>query len=165
MNNKKVCMLGASAAGKTSLTRRFVHSIFSDEYHSTIGVKIDKKNLLCNNQKVSLIIWDIQGEKKYRKVMSSYFKGMEGYLLVVDSCRLETIAEAVDLHDRAVAIAGVVPFVLVLNKCDLMNDWTAVEQQSAQLQKDAIAVVRTSAKTGESVEQAFGFLTENLFVV
>jgi len=41
---KKICMIGAFATGKTSLVSQFVHSIFSDKYHTTVGVKIDKKN-------------------------------------------------------------------------------------------------------------------------
>ena len=43
MIQKKVCMLGAYAVGKTSLVSRFVKSLFSDKYHTTVGVKVDKK--------------------------------------------------------------------------------------------------------------------------
>lgn len=162
MISKKVCMLGASTVGKTSLTRRFVHSIFSEEYHSTIGVKIDKKSIECSDNQVNLVIWDVQGEEKHRKVMSSYFKGMAGYLLIVDGSRPSTIVDATDLHERVTAAVGDVPYVLALNKSDLVNDWESVDQQSAQLQHNAIAVIKTSAKTGDSVEKAFGYLAEKL---
>ena len=40
---KKVCMLGSFSVGKTSLVRRYVESLFSDAYLTTVGVKIDKK--------------------------------------------------------------------------------------------------------------------------
>ena len=45
MIQKKICMLGAFAVGKTSLVQRYVHSLYSDKYLTTVGVKIDKKAL------------------------------------------------------------------------------------------------------------------------
>ncbi len=158
-------MLGASAVGKTSLTRRFVSSIFSEEYHSTIGVKIDKKCLQCNDTSVNLIIWDVQGEEKHRKVISSYFKGMAGYCLIIDSSRPSTITEALDLRERVIDLNGDVPFVLALNKCDLVDDWEELERQSALMQRKAALVVKTSAKTGESVEEMFACLAEKILSV
>ena len=43
MIQKKVCMVGTSGVGKTSLVAKFVHSMFSDKYLTTVGVKIDEK--------------------------------------------------------------------------------------------------------------------------
>ena len=52
-------MLGATAVGKTSLVSRFVHSIFSDKYLTSVGVKIDKKSINAGDQRVDLILWDL----------------------------------------------------------------------------------------------------------
>ena len=52
MLQKKVCMLGSLAVGKTSLVRRFVESIYSDVYQTTVGVKIDKKNVKAMDELV-----------------------------------------------------------------------------------------------------------------
>src|SRR5881628_2912464 len=41
----KICLVGEAAVGKTSLIRRFVQSQFSDDYLTTIGVKVSKKRL------------------------------------------------------------------------------------------------------------------------
>jgi GTPase SAR1 family protein len=45
MIQKKVCMVGTLGVGKTSLVAKFVHSMFSDKYLTTVGVKIDKKTV------------------------------------------------------------------------------------------------------------------------
>jgi GTPase SAR1 family protein len=45
MVQKKICLLGAFAVGKTSLVTQFVDSIFSENYHTTVGVRIEKKAL------------------------------------------------------------------------------------------------------------------------
>ena len=36
MIQKKVCMVGLYGTGKTSLVQRFVHSLFSERYLSTV---------------------------------------------------------------------------------------------------------------------------------
>jgi GTPase SAR1 family protein len=41
MLQRKICMIGGFSAGKTSLVRRFVKSVFSEAYLTTVGVKID----------------------------------------------------------------------------------------------------------------------------
>ena len=62
MIQKKVCMLGGFAVGKTSLVSRFVSSIFSEKYLTTVGVKIDKKTVAADGKEVSLVLWDINGQ-------------------------------------------------------------------------------------------------------
>ena len=68
MQQKKICMLGAFAVGKTSLVRRYVDSIFSDTYLTTVGVKIDKRVVPVGNDSVNLILWDIAGEDEVSAV-------------------------------------------------------------------------------------------------
>lgn len=62
MIQKKICLLGSFSVGKTSLISRYVNSLFSDRYLTTVGVKIDKKQLTLNGKELSLVIWDIAGE-------------------------------------------------------------------------------------------------------
>ena len=87
MIQKKICLLGGFGVGKTSLVSRFVHSIFSDKYLTTVGVKIDKKRVDLGSQQVDLVIWDIYGEDDFQKVRMSYLRGASGYLLVADGTR------------------------------------------------------------------------------
>ena len=84
MIQKKICMLGAFAVGKTSLVAQYVSSLFSEKYLSTVGVKIDKKQLTVDGRDVTLMLWDIYGQDDYQTVQPSQLRGMSGYLLVVD---------------------------------------------------------------------------------
>ena len=81
MVQKKVCMLGSFSVGKTSLVRRFVESIFSDTYLTTVGVKIDKKALQVDGNDATLMLWDIYGEDDFQKLRMSYLRGASGFLL------------------------------------------------------------------------------------
>ena len=155
MIQKKICMLGATGVGKTSLVSRYVLSLFSDTYLTTIGVKVDKKALAIDGQDVTLLLWDIYGEDEFQTVRTSYLRGTSGYLLVADGTRPLTLDTAHQLQKKAQSVIGQVPFVLVLNKADLASDWHVDDRALWRLAEDGWSVMRTSAKTGEGVEEAF----------
>ncbi len=160
MIQKKICMLGAFAVGKTSLVARYVSSLFSEKYLSTVGVKIDKKQLTVDGRDVTLMLWDIYGQDDYQTVQPSHLRGMSGYLLVVDGTRRATLDVARQLQTKATAAAGQVPFILLLNKVDLASDWEIDEPLFFKLVEQGWRVIRTSAKTGEGVDEAFHQLTK-----
>ena len=152
-------MLGGFAVGKTSLVSRFVRSIFSDKYLTTVGVKIDKKPLTVDGHDVTLMLWDLYGEDDFQSVQESHLRGTAGCLLVVDGTRPATVDTARDLRAQLVRTVGEVPFVVVLNKADLATEWRVDDGTVASSFAANAAVVRTSAKTGDGVEEAFVALT------
>jgi small GTP-binding protein len=160
MIQKKICMVGASAVGKTSLVSRFVKSIYSDIYHATIGVKIDKKNLKVGEQEVNLMLWDIAGEDEFQKITTSYLQGAAGYILVVDGTRQETLGKAISIQARVEAAVGPVPFILLINKSDLEKQWEVTPEMLKQCTDKGWIVVQGSAKTGLGVEDAFQTLSK-----
>jgi len=155
MIQKKICMLGAFAVGKTSLVSRYVRSIFSDKYHSSVGVKVDKKLVVLGGEQVDLLLWDLYGEDEFQKIRPTYLRGSSGYVLVADGTRRETLEKAVALHGRAEETAGKVPFVLMVNKTDLTEKWEIDNVALEELEKRGWPVFKTSAKTGSVVEDAF----------
>jgi small GTP-binding protein len=160
MLQKKVCMLGSFSVGKSSLVRRFVASIFEEQYHTTIGVKVDKKVVHASGEDLALVLWDIYGEDVFQKLRMSYLRGMHGYLLVVDGTRRQTLDDALALNDRVVREIGKVPAVLALNKYDLIDQWEIEPARETQLTAAGWTVEHTSAKTGDVVEKAFLHLAQ-----
>lgn len=161
MMQKKICMLGSFAVGKTSLVRRFVHSLYSDKYHTTIGVKIEKKTVtVADDREVSLMLWDIYGEDDLQKVRMSYLRGAAGYVLVIDSTRRASLAVAQQLHTAVQAEIGAVPYVVALNKCDLVEQRDTDLHAVAELGRAAVMTIHTSALTGQGVDEAFGRLAQ-----
>ena len=127
MIQKKICLYGTFAVGKTSLVARFVQSLFSEKYHTTVGVKIDKKLLKYGDQDVNLMLWDLHGEDDFQSVRMTYFRGAAGYLLVADGTRRATVERAIVLQKSAEAAVGKIPFVFALNKADLTEEWEVEE--------------------------------------
>ena len=162
MLQKKICMLGAFATGKTSLVVQFVHSIFTDKYYTTIGVKIDKKELTIGTQQVNLVLWDLAGEDDFLQVHMSYLRGSSGYLLVADGTRPATLDTARSLQKRVEAAIGHVPFVLMLNKSDLTAGREVGEEALADLREKGWDIIITSARSGLGVEEAFVTLVKKI---
>jgi small GTP-binding protein len=152
---KKVCMMGAPGVGKTSLVRRFVDSVFSDKYLSTIGVKIDRKPVEVGGDTLNLMLWDLQGEERYQWVRLQYLRGAAGYILVADGTRPETLEIAIGLQENAAGREEQLPFILCLNKADLWGQWAISATQQGWLKEKGWTVVQTSARSGDGVEDAF----------
>ena len=153
---KKICMLGTFAVGKTSLVRRFVQSIYSDKYHTTVGVKIDKKLMdMDGGQKMMMMLWDVEGAEQAHELRKSYLRGASGYLLVADGTRNDTLYKAMEIQVRAQDALGLIPYVFLINKSDLVDEWEIEERELEALVEKGWQVIRTSAKSGVGVEEAF----------
>ena len=159
---KKVCLLGSFAVGKTSLVSRSVKGIFSDKYLSTMGVKIDRKSLQLDDVTVNMMLWDVHGEESNKKVPAAYMRGSAAYLLVIDGTRIASVDAARELHSRMKSEVGDVPFVVLLNKVDLKDEWQLSDTDVTAMKDDGWECYVTSAFSGENVEEAFSHLALQL---
>lgn len=167
MISRKVCILGAFSVGKTSLVRRFVHEVFDDRYVTTLGVKIETKELELPAGPIKMIIWDMEGtdveseaESLVTPRMKAYLQGVNGVLLVADGTRAATVETALRLHQYLASGQGAPATALLLNKCDLEEQWEA--PADSELEAQGLSCYRTSALTGEQVEIAFRRLAEQM---
>ena len=148
-------MIGASGVGKTSLVAKFVHSIFSDKYLTTVGVKIDKKTVQLGDKDVMLMIWDLAGDDDFQRLQTSYLRGTSGYLLVADGTRRPTFEQLLDIQRRVEETLPGVPFIFAVNKADLAPQWEITAKDLQDVGERGWKTIRTSAKEGEGVEEAF----------
>ena len=162
MIQKKICMVGTFGVGKTSLVARYVKSIFSDKYLTTLGVKIDKKPLSVGGQDVTLMLWDLAGEDALTQIKPMQLRGASGYILVADGCRASTLEAAIDLQTRVEAELGKIPFTCVVNKLDLRESWEVDDAALDRLSALGWTFLLTSAKSGEGVEELFQGLAERM---
>lgn len=162
MIQKKVCLLGTSGVGKTSLVAQFVHSMFSEKYLTTVGVRIDKKTVTVDGTEVTLVIWDLAGDDDFQRLQTSYLRGTSGYLLVADGTRRVTLDQVLELQKRVAETLGGPPFLLALNKADLTAQWEVEEARLASLAAQNFSVLKTSAKEGAGVEEAFAELARRM---
>ncbi|WDE02938.1 GTP-binding protein [Thalassomonas viridans] len=162
MIQKKICLLGASSVGKTSLVRQFVEGIFSEKYLTTIGVKVDKKVVSLAHEQVQLLLWDIEGNDRYHVFQERYLRGAAAYIIVVDQTRASSLLEGIDIHTLA-RQASDCPAILAINKNDLQATWHWDDSENKSYHKLFDLQFITSAKTGEQVEAMFLAIAELLY--
>ena len=160
MLQKKICMVGVFGTGKTCLVQRYVHSIFSVKYLSTVGVKIDRREAQSNGQPVTLVLWDLEGRDAAHDVNPSYVRGAHGVLYVVDGTRRETFDQLFEIQNLVTNSLGDIPSVVALNKSDLTDEWKLTPADEKRLASAGQFALKTSAKTGVNVEAAFQRLAD-----
>ena len=159
MISKKVILTGSFGVGKTSLFNRFIYQQFSDKYMTTIGVKVNKKDITVGDEAVSMLLWDIAGEISQDKVPASYFLGASGIVYVVDLSRPSTFDNMVSDIKYLTDLLPDSSLMIVANKIDLVT-----EEQLDNIKQSIIHKwdFTTSAKTGENVEDMFIGLAKKL---
>jgi small GTP-binding protein len=149
---KKIVLLGHFGVGKTSLVRRYIDSAFSEDYLVTVGVHVKKKDVLVNDEPVTLIIWDIEGNNSIEKARSSYLLGTQGFIYVFDITRQETYEDIGSEMNFLKEHHENVPVCLVGNKSDLFTEDFTKDFFTDEVFDDCHF---TSAKTGDNVEALF----------
>jgi len=159
---KKICLLGEFAVGKTSLVRRYVEGRFDDRYLSTIGVKISRRSVLLPSGKVNLLLWDLAGSDEFNgQIRANYLRGASGAIIVCDLTRRETLTGFSRYIHQIQAVGPSIPLIFAGNKADLPPQITAEEIEQTAQAAGAQAFF-TSAKTGQNVEAMFQALAEKV---
>ena len=167
--SKKICIIGESDVGKSSLIKHFVERQFNDDYLSTVGVKVCRRTLELlgvnppEKLYLQLLIWSVTGNPKFKAIAPSYLRGSCGALIVADVSRSETI-ERISEHIQLFLSINSNGFIIIaLNKSDLLDEENLTQLvQQVQLKhwKQVSGIYKTSAKTGSSVDTVFQQLAD-----
>ena len=79
----KVCFVGSSAVGKTSLIRQFIGNDFSEDISTTIGYDFTFKDRIISGYCVRFQLWDSAGQERYRAISPIHYKSR--YLIILDA--------------------------------------------------------------------------------
>ena len=153
----KVLLLGNSDVGKSSLLLRYVDSVWNDAFVPTIGVDFKVKTLTINEKKVKMQIWDTAGQERFRTVVSTYFRGAHGILLLYDVTNrdyfknLESWLIEIEKNAKEKVLK-----ILIGNKCDLTDDREIQSDEGkAFALRNGMEFMETSAKMNTNVTEAF----------
>uniref|UniRef100_UPI00358EDE3E ras-related protein Rab-32-like isoform X1 n=1 Tax=Myxine glutinosa TaxID=7769 RepID=UPI00358EDE3E len=183
----KILVIGDLGVGKTSIIKRYVHQLFSQNYRATIGVDFALKVLHWDSETtIRLQLWDIAGQERFGNMTRVYYKEAVGALVVFDITRSTTF-EAIakwkhDLDSKVSLPSGAtIPTVLLANKCD--QGWTngsgvaigpnsnpgdgshaALLNQFCR-EHEFVGWFETSAKENINIEQAARLLVQHIMAL
>jgi len=172
----KVIVIGEIHTGKSALIRRYIHNFYSTNYCATIGVDFRLKLIHYNDDlEIRLQLWDIAGQERFSSMTRAYYKGTMGAIIVFDYSNAKTYQAAIerwkqDLDDKC-SLPGnrSVPAILVANKADLKRDKNLpddLEISRVALERGFVPKwYKTSAKTGENVEEAMNLIIKYIMTL
>ena len=160
----KLVLLGDANVGKTSLVYRFIENKFRENYKSTLGVNLLKKDLEIDTiGGVSAQIWDLGGQESFKSLRKLYLEGANGALLIFDVTVRKTFEKLNEWVQNFREIRGKQPLLLIGNKIDLEGKIKIKENEARKFaEKNKMAFLLTSAKTGNNVEKAFKDLMKSI---
>lgn len=149
--------MGEAAVGKTSLVYRFVSGKFKDNYKSTLGVNLLKKDIEIDGVgEVSAQIWDLGGQESFKSLRKLYLEGANGALVIYDMTNRKSFEKLDEWVESFEDARGKQPLLLVGNKSDLTQLIKVTEKEAKKYaKKNKMEIIITSAKEGTNVEEAF----------
>jgi small GTP-binding protein len=166
----KIIVAGDSGVGKTTLIRRYVDNMFISSKKATIGIDYFVKNvglqISDNRTNISLQIWDLAGEEKYRSFLPSYIPGTHGIIFVFS----EDVKNSLNYLNNFIDVLNIllkekIPMILIKAKNDLNENPIESKTTNDFMNNHGITTYfDTSAKTGENVSMVFQKISELIFI-
>ena len=168
-NQYKICVLGDSGVGKTSLVERFCCNTFHENTKSTIGCGVVANTLSCKHPdsgeiiKSDFLFWDTAGQERFSALTSQYYRGASGVIVVFALDNALSFARTEDWVREFHQACNIpedddeLPVLLIGNKSDLNCEEKAslIEEAKKLSSDEGWYFFVTSAKDGSYVFQAF----------
>jgi small GTP-binding protein len=153
----KLLLLGDQAVGKTSLIVNYIDKAFYQNMIGTAGIDFKKKNIVVNEKKVKVTVFDTAGQERFRNIAKSLYKNADGIIVVYDVTDNKTKESVVDwLKLIKKNTENDVDILIIGNKLDLIEDRKVSSEEGEQIAKQLnYPFLETSAKTGKNVNESF----------
>lgn len=159
----KLLVVGESGVGKTCMLLRFADNSFEENFLSTIGVDFKVKQIVVDNKKVKLQIWDSAGQERFRNITASYYRNCSAIIIVYDITSKDSFNKVSDWVEEVRRYVPSAPLLLVGNKCDLEENRQVPKEDGEELAKRlGLIFLETSAKTSYNIEEAFQEMAQQL---
>lgn len=125
----KFIMVGDSGVGKSNISSRFIKNQFDIGSKTTLGVEFFTKDIIINQKNVKVQLWDTAGQERYKSIVTSYYRGAIGIILVYDiSNRISFNNLRFWLQQIETYCSNNIKILIIGNKNDLINREISTEE-------------------------------------
>ena len=157
-----IVLIGDKEVGKSNIISKYLKNEFQEVYIPTIRVEFYTKTFNIEGHPIKVQIWDISGQEAYKPIISTYYKGIQGALIVYDITSKKTFDNIDDWIYDLKGLAGKdLKITIIGNKSDLKYKREIMtEKGEKKAKRYEASFIETSALTGENIVMAF----ENLIM-
>jgi Ras-related protein Rab-11A len=162
----KIIVLGDCAVGKSNILSKYSKNIFNKSSKSTIGVELVTKFFRYENKIIKVNIWDTAGQERFTSMITTYYKGAKGALLVYDITRKNTfdnidnwLRELISINTNKISVS------LIGNKNDLsLLRQVSKDKAQEKAKKYGMKFYETSALDSSNIKLAFEDLIKDIYI-
>lgn len=173
----KLLLCGAYKVGKTSIRRSYMGEGFIADHLSTLGADFSVQKIDLNpDLTLELQIWDLAGQSGFESLRQRFFQGASCCFMIFDLTNKASFNELSDWLNQIWKEQDKyqIPLLIIGNKNDLPESTREVDDEDVEqfindlreehgLDDLYINYIRTSAKTGENIEEAFIAMSNVLY--
>ncbi len=145
----KIIFVGDASVGKTALTERITKNEFREYYNSTIGVDFSTTTLEFDDKSIKTHIWDTAGQESFASIISTYYRGIAGAVIVFDVTNKESFHKCsfwLDQINKNGIIGHHPILMLVGNKIDRTKRTVTYKEANDFANENNMLYQETSAK-------------------
>ena len=157
MSALRVVLVGEGGVGKSCLTLQFISEKFIEEYDPTMEDSY-RKQLTVDDNEYLLDIFDTAGQEDFSAVRDQYMRTGDGFLCVYSVTIEPSFAAVRRFHEHICRVkdADDLPFIMIGNKCDLVESRVISTEKGQELAEQlGVSFLETSAKTRQNVDEMF----------
>ena len=158
----EIALIGHKEAGKTSFLLKYTDDYFPESHISTIGVEYKTKTLIKGNYKITLNIWDTDGQERFISIPKSFLSNCTGIIFLYNISKRDTFT-SIKNWIKDIEDYGKLDYVLCGNLIDSEESRQVKFSELKEFaMKKNISYFETCPKTGKNIKEAFDFLVENI---
>jgi len=158
MSSYRIVVVGATSAGKSGITERYVLGTFVSEYGPTID-EIYQKRIEIQAKMRSLDIIDVSGLEEYHRIAEEHMTVGDGFIISYCINSRTSFTHVSKVRSALLRVKNNVPdipIILTGNKSDLDSERTVTTLEGRKLAEEwDCPFFETSAKEDKNVTEVF----------
>ena len=158
----KLLVLGDLSVGKTSFIYRFTEDKFDTEQIPTTGLDLKTADIILENKKIRVQIWDTAGQEKFNSITKNLILRVQGIILLFDLTNKESFDNLNSWIKIIREHCGNKMHILIVGNKNDLEDQINEEDIIKFCKSLKFKFKKTSCKNGENIKEAVDLICKNI---